>query len=361
MNIRLTSGFVCLLWAGLLPATVNAQFTYTTNNGALTITGYTGSGDKVMIPGQINGRRVVSIGAAGFAGSSVTNVTIPASIASIGDGAFGNCYGLTAVYFQGNAPILGSMVFGSLNFPPPATPGWIFPNVYYQPNAKGWSSSFGGCPAYLLLPPYFCTVGNRTLTIAGYLGSNTKLVIPNGLYGLTVAGIGDQAFANSTVKEVFIPSSVTSIGKGAFAGSPLTSLAFLPGSTATIGDNAFSACGHLTTVIFPSQGHIAIGNWSFADCNRLTSLTLSDSVTSIGYMAFGRCTVLTQATIARTVTSLGEFAFYNCSNLKIIMFQGNAPAADNTVFTGDSLATVYYRAGTQGWGSTFGGAPAVAQ
>jgi len=39
-----------------------AQFTYTTNNGAITITGYTGSGGAVTIPSIINGYPVVTIG-----------------------------------------------------------------------------------------------------------------------------------------------------------------------------------------------------------------------------------------------------------------------------------------------------------
>ena len=38
-----------------LPAAVQAQYTDTTNNGTITITGYTGSGGAVTIPDTING------------------------------------------------------------------------------------------------------------------------------------------------------------------------------------------------------------------------------------------------------------------------------------------------------------------
>jgi hypothetical protein len=38
-----------------LPASVQAQFTYTTNNGTITITGHTGSGSAVTIPSTMNG------------------------------------------------------------------------------------------------------------------------------------------------------------------------------------------------------------------------------------------------------------------------------------------------------------------
>ncbi len=45
-----------------LPALVQAQFTFTTNNGAIAITGYTGPGGDVTIPSWTNGYPVTSIG-----------------------------------------------------------------------------------------------------------------------------------------------------------------------------------------------------------------------------------------------------------------------------------------------------------
>jgi hypothetical protein len=38
-----------------LPPAIQAQFTYTTDNGTITITRYTGPGGAVAIPGAING------------------------------------------------------------------------------------------------------------------------------------------------------------------------------------------------------------------------------------------------------------------------------------------------------------------
>jgi hypothetical protein len=40
-----------LTWA----RTARAQFTFTTNNGAITVTEYTGAGGNVVIPSAING------------------------------------------------------------------------------------------------------------------------------------------------------------------------------------------------------------------------------------------------------------------------------------------------------------------
>ena len=73
-----------------LPAVVQAQFTYTNNNGTLTITGYDGPAGAVSIPAAVNGLPVTSIGDKAFGScTNLTNVTIPASITSIGQRAAG--------------------------------------------------------------------------------------------------------------------------------------------------------------------------------------------------------------------------------------------------------------------------------
>jgi hypothetical protein len=70
-----------------LPAAVHAQFTFTTNNGAITITGYIGSNSLVVIPSSTNGLPVTSIGDYAFYNcTNLTDVTIADSITSIGGG-----------------------------------------------------------------------------------------------------------------------------------------------------------------------------------------------------------------------------------------------------------------------------------
>jgi len=49
-----------------LPLCGWAQFSFITNNGAITITGYTGSGGNVVIPSTTNGYPVTTIGGSAF-------------------------------------------------------------------------------------------------------------------------------------------------------------------------------------------------------------------------------------------------------------------------------------------------------
>src|SRR6266581_1921859 len=75
-----------------LPAMARAQFTYITNNGTITITGYTGPGGAVTIPGVIDGLPVTSIGQEAFnLVYNMTAVTIPNSVLTIGGEAFRFC------------------------------------------------------------------------------------------------------------------------------------------------------------------------------------------------------------------------------------------------------------------------------
>jgi len=160
---------------------------------------------------------------------------------------------------------------------------------------------------------------NRNGIITGYTGQAVDIVIPSEIAGITIVGIGENAFVGTLFCEEFgapifqrdillgsviIPNTVISIGDGAFAENRLTNV-ILPNTLISIGVNAF---GHnqLTSVAIPESVTI-IGDSAFAG-NQLTSVTISGSVTSIGTAAFWS-NQLTSIVIPDSVISIGDGAF----------------------------------------------------
>jgi len=81
----------------------------------------------------------------------------------------------------------------------------------------------------------------------------------------------------------------------------------IPDSVTSIGSGAFSGCTSLTEITIPA-GVTSIGGGMFSGCTSLTKITIPDSVTSIGSGAFSR-TGLTEITIPANVKSIGDYAF----------------------------------------------------
>jgi hypothetical protein len=106
----------CLLFAAMLPAAVNAQFTFTTNSdGSLNVYQYTGSGGAVTIPDTTNGLPITSVGTNAFYDcTSLSSLTTGTNLTSIGDYAFHGCTGLTNVLVGTNVTSIGDFAFQGL-------------------------------------------------------------------------------------------------------------------------------------------------------------------------------------------------------------------------------------------------------
>lgn len=85
------------------------DFTFDATTG--TIKKYNGNDAVVNIPSEINGTPVTTIGNAAFRDSSVTSVTIPASVTEIGSNAFAHCTSLKSITLPSSLSSISEALF----------------------------------------------------------------------------------------------------------------------------------------------------------------------------------------------------------------------------------------------------------
>ena len=276
------------------------QMTITTNNGAITITGYTGSGSSVVIPNIIDGLPVNSIGSSAFSGNqNLTSIIIPTNITSIGTNAFLFCDNLPNVVIPNSVTNIGDFTFGT-------------------------------CRKLTSI-----TIGTNVTRIGNYAFENclslTNLTIPN-----SVTSIGSYAFLNCwSLTNYTIPDCVTNMGDYAFYGcTGLTNISIGDG-LASIGNYVFDGCTNLANVTI-STNLTSIGSYAFYGCSSLPSVTIPNSVSSIGSYVFNGCTKLTNVIISNGVASIGNYAFGSCSSLPSVTIPNSVTNISSSAFSGCS-------------------------
>lgn len=226
------------------------DFTFDATTG--TIKKYNGNDAVVNIPSEINGTPVTTIGNAAFRDSSVTSVTIPASVTEIGANAFAGCTNLTSVNYAGD---WSNLTIQSGN-----------PAVEDAVNAQLFDFAFTPDNTAVIVTNYRCK------------GTAADVTIPSRYKGKPVTAINNAAFPNSAVTSVTIPDSVTSIPDAAFVNcSQLTNIS-IPNSVTYIGFSAFDGCASLKSITLPSSLR-TIGNSAFAGCPSLMTVTYPGSKT----------------------------------------------------------------------------------
>ena len=238
----------------------------------------TGNATELILPESYNGKNYEINDNLFYNCSSLTSVTIPNSVTSIGDVAFYKCTSLTSVTIPNSVTSIGDR-------------------------------AFDGCKSLtsVTIPDSVTSIGDFAFDSCKSL---TSVTIPN-----SVTSIGVRAFGDCTsLTSVTIPNSVTSIGKSAFLQCESLTSVTIPNSVTSIEKYAFWHCTSLTSITIPNS-ITSIGEYSFSCCKNLTSVTIPNSVTSIEESAFSCCTNLTSVTIGNSVTSIGNSAFELCDKL----------------------------------------------
>ncbi len=327
---------------------------YRSNGDEITITDCDISITDVIIPEEIDGVPVTTIGERAFGSCHMTSITIPDSITSIEIAAFEGCDNLTSIFIPHSViSIDKDVLFYTCSSlakvdVDPQNPNYTSENGILFDKAKSTILFYPSMRAgEYIIPDSVTSIGNHAFWNCSELSGIT---IPSG-----VTSIGISAFWNcKKLTEITVPDGLTSIGKGAFSScsgltefiipDSVTSIggsAFweckglrnitIPSSVTSIGENAFYRCSGLTEITI-LNGVTSIEEAAFMGCSGLTSITIPDSVTFIGYDAFGECRGLTSITIPDSVTLLGG-AFRACSGLTSVILPSSIKSIGSFAFS----------------------------
>ena len=322
----------------------NSTYTYTIlTDDTIKITKYKGTDESIVIPSEIDGKKVTVIGSSAFYGfKSLKNIEIHDGITSIENYAFCQCWSITSLSVPESVTSIGTGAFrfcGDLK------------EIKLPSNLTVLSDSLFGADANL----EYITFGDAEKT--------DTVIIPE-----TVQKIGNYVFMNcEKIKNIKLPSNLKIIGKTCFQGCISLTGLFIPQSVESIGGGIFGDCDALQSVeiedennnfifkdgilydvkngilvsavnsLIPEKVIVdectkTIDYSAFADCNNLYEIEIPQGVVNIGEKAFARLDNLKNIDIPDSVTNITTLAFYRCNGLVSVQVPGSVTAIKNGTF-----------------------------
>ena len=327
----------------------NSFFTYTLNGIGVTITGYIGSYQKILvIPNYINGYKVISIGEKAFSqNNNIEHLVIPQGILYIGGYAFENCYNLKVVSMENsNAISIGQGAFQNCvsleKIDLPTTITTISQSLF-----EGCSSlkSFNINKSITLIDSYaFSKTGLQNI----YIPSNVlhiSFYVFKDCYSLT---------------SITFSEGLKTIGYNALANCQLLTEVTLPNSLRTIYSGIFSGCSNLRKLSVPYLGETVnkqnrefcklFGSSSYENCYKieyswnnfyyipksLIEVTLTNA-NNIPEYAFEGMIYIEQINLPNTINMIRTHSFKDCTGLKEIFIPNSVLYISSSAFTNCTL------------------------
>ena len=246
--------------------------------------------DNTLVTSVVLGNNLKLIHKNAFEGcTGISEITIPASVDSIGEWAFSGS-GLKSVTFEDGENVI-----------------------------KLWD--YAG---------YGIFHNNPLETV--YLGRNYQS--------------GDRPFRGfSTLKNVTVSDKVNALQKNEFRSSRGIRKVSLGANITEIGDGAFYYCDSLVSIKLPDLV-TSIGSEAFKYCDTLSSINIPSNVKIINGDAFEYCRKLQDIAIPASVDTIGGWAFANSGLKNVTIEDGDAPLklwdyAGYGIFHNNPLETVY--------------------
>ena len=283
------------------------------------------------------GRNISSTGSPFENQSKLSSVTFGHNVTSLPSNTFSGCNNLTTAIFENEK--LGSWIKGRNS---------VTKVVVKNTVKTAESSAFNGCTG---LTSVYITDISAWCNISFPNASSNPLYYAHHLY-----------WNEEEIRDLIIPTSITSIGKYAFCSCSSLNSMTIHKSIESIDKSAFQDCNNLSLVNINNDNIVAktykssssikdlfgsqvkkyvlgqevksVGDYAFYGCQNLRSIELGENIVSIGYNALSGCSGLTSLTIPNNVTEIGSSAFSGCSGLTSITIPSNVSSIGSSAFYG---------------------------
>ena len=305
---------------------------------------YTGWESELTLP-KLDGK-AYSIYDSAFYMSSVTKVTIPEGVTSIGASAFDFCFSLAEIELPTTLEVIGERAFYACPVKSISIPSSV--------REIGKSAFSMSAIESISIPASVEVIGEYAFQRCEMLAS---VELNEGL-----KTIGMCAFDNCTsLKEIDVPNTVTSLDIRAFAlctsltrasvGNGVTTVAYLfegctlladvtlPSGLKEISLGTFKGCSALKEITIPNEVEL-IGMHAFEDCITLSSVEIPDSVSTIQIGAFNGCKSLKSVKLGNGVSSISADVFRETSIEEIVLPESVNKIDDYAFYFCDSLKKV---------------------
>jgi len=353
-------GFTVPTWRGF-----NTQADYgtvgqfiTTNVGTgLQINGYTGTSPTIRIPESIGGVPVRYIGLNAFSNNThLRELIIPASVVMVSPNAVNNAPNLEVVYLRHmNA---NTFTYFSTSAFTNVHPDF---RIYFPMESTGFTApTWRGYRTFPQRWSYTITGGQVTIT--GFYGTETTVVIPSSIQGFPVRTIAGETFINNQqITTLVIPASVTSIQRNAvFNCRSLHTVVLEHTNAATITNfaaYAFVGVAPNFRILFPDgatgfttpvwrgyfaealTGEIILQHGNFEYTIRRVTLpgtgnVSRDEVVILRYLGNSTSLVVPATIDGLVVAGLGDAAFFQNQTLTQITLPDTLRTIGNSTFSG---------------------------
>ncbi len=317
---------------------------------------YIGNEDKVNIPSEIDGYKIIGIGHGAFTCcGTIKEVVIPDGVTSIGEYAFRACNNLSVVHLPNTLISIGRAAFRSDSLTSITIPDSV---------DKIERGAFAGNKklADVKIGAGIQTIGKSAfnqsdiLTISGYVNTVAyDFAYSNGIKFKSLGNAPEPA----TTEPVVINPQPTENKPTTETAAPATEPATTQPATEAAPKNTYKDFsykvngkavtitkynGNSTSVSIPAtidgKPVTVIGKEVFKGNKKLQKATIGKNVTTIERDAFEKCTKLNKVAFSKSVIQINRYAFAECKKLTSVTLPANLTKLNEGVFNNTGLKTI---------------------